>query len=88
MSWRVWLGEGKEGWADWNRCDYLSLRALAQQCKWRTPLKIMGPKYQVDKLCKILMDDHDMDGDHIMCWVDGKPEDYDPPAWKDDHTQP
>lgn len=44
MSWRIWLGETVEPWAEENLCEYPSLEALCDRSWYQRPIKAYAPE--------------------------------------------
>ena len=82
MSWRTWLGSGKQDFADYNLCDYPDLRALCNDAKWHLPAKVFAPDTDVmARFLTIMEDDFFMPpSEFSVLVIENAPSDHE--RWK------
>ncbi len=86
MSWRTYIGEGTQDWADFNLSEYASLEALAEEIKWQMPCKL-GIAVGSDaagkalRLLSILEEDYAMPPNEFwVIWIEGQ-QGIEHPEW-------
>lgn len=85
MSYRINLDDDKQEWADYNLCDYNSLRELTNSCYWQLPVKLRGSDNRKILEFLILMDEEHAMTPENFWWIHylKKKNPVEHPSWEE-----